>query len=82
MVFRAEIELFPEISLPNLNELVVKKAVSKVTEKDIKRTIETLQKQKMVYSESEKGASMQDKVSIDFLGKLDGKPLKGDRLRM
>ena len=27
----------------------------------------------MVYSESEEGASMQDKVSIDFLGKLDGK---------
>ena len=77
LVFRAEIELFPEISLPNLNELVVKKAVSKVTEKDIERTIETLQKQKMVYSESEKGASMQDKVSIDFLGKLDGKPFKG-----
>ena len=77
MVFRAEIELFPEISLPNLNELVVKKAVSKVTQKDIKRTIETLQKQKIVYSESEKGASMQDKVSIDFLGKLDGKSFKG-----
>ena len=67
----------PEISLPNLNELVVKKAVSKVTEKDIERTIETLQKQKIVYSESEKGASMQDKVSIDFLGKLDGKTFKG-----
>ncbi len=77
LVFRAEFELFPEISLPNLNDLVVKKAVSKVTEKDIERTIETLQKQKIVYSESEKGASMQDKVSIDFLGKLDGKPFKG-----
>ena len=77
LVFRAEIELFPEISLPNLNELVVKKAVSKITEKDIERTIETLQKQKIVYSESEKGATMQDKVSIDFLGKLDGKTFKG-----
>ena len=81
LIFRAEIELFPEISLPNLNELVVKKAVSQVTEKDIKRTIETLQKQKIVYSESEKGASMQDKVSIDFLGKLDGKPFKGGQAR-
>ena len=77
LVFRAEIELFPEISLPNLSELVVKKAVSKVTQKDIKRTIETLQKQKIVYSESGKEASMQDKVSIDFLGKLDGKSFKG-----
>ncbi len=77
LVFRAEIELFPEITLPNLSELVVKKAVSKVTEKDIERTIETLQRQKMVYSETEEGASMQDKVSIDFLGKLDGKSFKG-----
>ena len=77
MVFRAEIELFPEISLPSLSELVVKKAVSKVKPKDIKRTIETLQKQKMVYSESGKEASMQDKVSLDFLGKLDGKSFKG-----
>ena len=77
LIFRAEIELFPEICLPNLSELVVKKAVSKVTQKDIKRTIETLQKQKMVYSESGREASMQDKVSIDFLGKLDGKSFKG-----
>ena len=77
LIFRAEIELFPEISLPSLNELVVKKAVSQITEKDIERTIDTLQKQKILYSESEKGASMQDKVSIDFMGKLDGRTFKG-----
>ncbi len=77
LVFRAEIEVLPEIKIPDLKGLVVKKSVSEISKEDVEKTIERLQKQKMIYSEVEKGAKMQDRVSIDFLGKLDGKTFKG-----
>ena len=79
LLFRAEIELLPEIELPNLKDLVVKRAVSKVTDADVQKTLETLRKQKMVYSTIMTGATTDNRVCIDFLGKLDGKIFKGGK---
>ena len=77
LTFRAEIEVLPDIDIPDLTTLVVKKAVSKITKGDVNKTIETLQKQKIIYSDSQEGVSMGNRVAIDFSGKLDGKSFKG-----
>ena len=81
LFFEAELEVMPDVLVPDLSVLVVKNVVSKVNEEDVDRTIEKLQKQKMNYVEAKRPAKKDDRVSIDFLGRLDGKSFKGGQAK-
>lgn len=81
LFFEAELEVMPDVLVPDLSVLVVKNVVSKVKEEDVDRTIEKLRKQKMNYVEVKRPAKKDDRVSIDFLGRLDGKSFKGGQAK-
>ena len=75
----ATFEVFPEVSLAPMESLELDRVTAEVTESDIDAMIERLRKQQMKYLPVERAASVGDKVTIDFLGKIDGVEFAGGK---
>ena len=77
----ATIELYPEIPSPTLAGRTIEKPVCAVTDEDIARTLEDIRKRHadFVTKDTDKeGKSQQgDRLTIDFVGKIDGQPFTG-----
>jgi trigger factor len=75
----ATFEVFPEVALQPLDSLELERITAEVTETDIDAMIERLRKQQMKYLPVERAAASGDKVTIDFLGKIDGVEFAGGK---
>jgi len=75
----ATFEVIPEVALQPLDALELERVTSEVTESDIDAMIERLRRQQMKYSPVTRAAASGDKVSIDFLGKIDGVEFAGGK---
>ena len=76
--FVATFEVFPEVELADLSGVEVEQAESKVMAADVKKMIENLREQKKEWKESPRAAVKEgDRVTIDFLGKVDGEAFDG-----
>lgn len=75
--YTAEFEVYPEISKPDLDGVALKRPTCEVTDEDIDRTVDTLRKQRAVWSDVDRAAKEGDQVVIDFVGKIDGEPFAG-----
>jgi trigger factor len=75
--YAAVFEVLPEIKLQPLNELVIERPVAQVTDKDLDTMIDTLRKQRPVFNEVTRGAAANDRVTVDFVGKIDGAEFEG-----
>jgi trigger factor len=73
------IVLAPEVKLGNYKGLGVKKAISKVEEKEIDEAIEKLVAQNASLVVKEGEAKKGDTVVIDFVGSVDGKEFEGGK---
>ncbi|QMT31067.1 trigger factor [Alysiella filiformis] len=70
-------EVLPEINLADLSGLNIEKSVANVNDAEIDQTIEILRKQRTRYNRVERGAQNNDRVIIDFVGKIDGELFDG-----
>jgi trigger factor len=75
----ATFEVFPEVALQPLESLELDRVTAEVTESDIDAMILRLRKQQMKYSPVTRAAAPDDKVTIDFLGKIDGAEFAGGK---
>jgi trigger factor len=75
----ATFEVFPEVALKAMDSLELERVSAEVTESDIDAMIERLRKQQMKYSAVTRAAASGDKVTIDFLGKIDGTEFAGGK---
>jgi trigger factor len=75
----ATFEVLPEVALQPMESLELERVTAEVTESDVDAMIERLRKQQMKYSKTERAAASGDKVSIDFLGKIDGAEFAGGK---
>jgi trigger factor len=75
----ATFEVFPEVSLQPFDTLDLERVTAEVTESDIDAMIERLRKQQMKYAPVTRPAASEDKVTIDFLGKIDGTEFAGGK---
>jgi trigger factor len=75
----ATFEVFPEVSLQPFDTLDLERVTAEVTDSDIDAMIERLRKQQMKYAPVERAAASADKVTIDFLGKIDGTEFAGGK---
>jgi trigger factor len=73
----ATFEVFPEVALQPLESLEIDRITAEVTESDVDAMIQRLRKQQMKYSPVTRAAAAGDKVTIDFLGKIDGAEFAG-----
>jgi trigger factor len=75
----ATFEVFPEVTLQPLDSLELERVTADVAESDIDAMIERLRKQQMKYSPATRAAATGDKVTIDFVGTIDGAEFAGGK---
>ncbi|KJG07160.1 trigger factor [Photobacterium angustum] len=79
LVFKATFEVFPEIALQGLDKVVVEKPVVEVTESDVDTMLDTLRKQQATWTEVDAAADANSRVTIDFVGTIDGEEFEGGK---
>ena len=80
LAFTATFEVYPEVAVPDLSALSVTRSTSAVTDAEVDKTIDVLRKQRAVYEAREgRAAADGDRVTLDFVGTLDGVPFDGGK---
>ena len=69
--FTATFEVYPEIQLADPGTLAIERLSCPVGEAEVDKTIEILRRQRVTWSEAARAAQDGDRVTIDFVGKLD-----------
>ncbi|MCG6969208.1 MAG: trigger factor [Gammaproteobacteria bacterium] len=77
--FTATFEVYPEITLSDMNQLSIEKPAVEITDQDIDDMVETIRKQQTAYKAVERKSQSGDRVVINFEGKIDGQPFEGGK---
>ena len=81
MAFDAIFEVYPEVKMQDLGQVTIDKLKADVTDEAIDKTVEILRKQRRTYAQRslDSAAETDDRVTVDFEGKIDGEPFDGGR---
>ena len=81
MAFDAVFEVYPDVVIKDMSQVEVETLKSEVTDAAIDKTIDILRKQKRTFAQrsADSMAATGDRVSVDFIGKIDGEPFDGGR---
>lgn len=78
MAFSATFEVYPQVDVPDLSALEVKRAATQVSDEDVQRTVDILRKQRASYEARDgRAAQDSDRVTLDFVGKIDDVAFEG-----
>lgn len=69
--FDAIFEVFPEVKFGDFSSTEVEKVVTDVSDAEVDKTLEILRKQRATFGEVDRGSEDEDKVTLDFVGKID-----------
>ncbi len=75
--FTARFEVYPEIALGDPSSLSIERYESPVGDAEIDRTIDILRKQRVRWNEVQRPAQDGDRLTIDFVGKIDEVAFEG-----
>ncbi|HLU80382.1 MAG TPA: trigger factor [Burkholderiaceae bacterium] len=80
LAFSAVFEVYPDVEVPDLSTLSVKRSTCEVSDADIQRTIDILRRQRATYEAQEgRTAGENDRVTLDFVGRIDGVEFPGGK---
>ncbi len=81
LAFDATFEVYPEVKLGELAAAEVERVAADVDEAAIDKTVDILRKQRRTFGQrpAAEGAAENDRVTIDFEGKIDGEPFEGGK---
>ncbi|MBB5017739.1 trigger factor [Chitinivorax tropicus] len=77
--FSAVFEVYPEIAVGDLSAVDLENPVTDVTDAEVDKTIDILRKQRTSFNAVERAAQENDRVIIDFAGKIDGEVFEGGK---
>ena len=72
VAYTAVFDVYPEVSLPPIASLQVRRPQAEVSDADLERMLERLRTQRRTWSAVERAAGTGDRVVIDFEGVCDG----------
>lgn len=75
--FTAVFEIYPEFVPGDLSTAEIERPVLEVGATEVDKTIDILRKQRVSYEDTDRAATKEDRVVIDFLGKKDSVPFAG-----
>lgn len=75
--FSAIFEVYPEFAPGDMSTAEVERPILEVSVAEIDKTLDILRKQRVTYADTDRAATKEDRVVIDFLGKKDGVPFAG-----
>jgi len=77
MEYTATFEVYPEVTLASVAELEVEKTEATIVDSDVDSMIDILRKQKLGWKDVDRASVDGDRVSIDFVGTVDGEKFDG-----
>ncbi len=77
--FAATFEVYPEVKVEGLDKLKIEKTVVEIADKDLNEMMKTLQQQHATFKECKRKAKKGDKVTINFVGSIDGEEFDGGK---
>ena len=77
MEYTATFEVYPEIALSPVADLSIEKIDASVADADVDNMIDVLRKQKMDWAEIERASANEDRITIDFVGSVEGEKFDG-----
>jgi trigger factor len=75
--YAAVFEVMPEVKVAAVESIAIERPSATVTEADIDAMLESMRKQRPVFTAVERPAHDTDRVIIDHQGRIDGKPFEG-----
>lgn len=79
LTFSATFEVYPEVEIKGLENIKVEKPVVKITDADVDKMVDTLRKQQATWEEKDEAAQADSRVTIDFVGSIDGEEFEGGK---
>ncbi|QLB21025.1 trigger factor [Vespertiliibacter pulmonis] len=77
--FTATFDVFPEVELKGLENITVEKPVVEIKDADLDKMVDVLRKQQATWTESQNATTAEDRVTIDFVGSVDGEEFEGGK---
>ena len=77
VIFTASFEIYPEITVSNLNKLTFESPVCQITDEDLDKTISNLQKRMCKWQPVDSISKEGMQVKIDFKGAIEGEEFEG-----
>ena len=77
--FSATFEIYPEVVLGDIGASRIERAALTVGDAEVDKTLEILRKQRQHFHSVERPAAAGDRVTADFLGKIDGVEFTGGK---
>lgn len=77
--FVASFEIYPEVEVKDLEKIEIEKPVVEIKDEDLANMMETLRKQHASWKDAEREVKEEDKVTIDFVGSVDGEEFEGGK---
>jgi len=79
--FSAVFEVYPEITLGDLSGIKIMRPVADVTAIEVEHTLDVLRKQNVRYELVARSAQSEDRVMVDFSGRIDGVEFPGGQAK-
>lgn len=83
--YAATFEVMPEVQVAPLGDIAIERPVCALSEADLDAMVESLRRQRPVFTPAERPARETDRVTIEYEGRIDGEVFpggKGDALRV
>ena len=79
LAYTLQVELMPDFEVMDLKTVSIERPMAEVADEEVDEAVKTLAEQSRSYADREEGAEaqMDDAVSMDFTGTVDGEPFEG-----
>ncbi len=77
--FTIKVDLMPDFELTDVAKLKIERLTAEVTDADIDEALRRIAEQSRTYSPSGEAAKLDDMVTIDFIGRVDGEEFAGGK---
>jgi trigger factor len=77
--FKVALEVLPKFEVGNFDDIAIERLVAEVPESEVDAIVERIAQSNRTYTakEGDAAAAKDDKVTLDFVGKIDGEPFEG-----
>lgn len=79
LAFKVAVEVLPSFDLADVSDVSVKKQVAEIADEEVAQALERMAKQNVAYAPVSEAAQTGDRVSVDFVGRIDGAEFEGGK---
>jgi trigger factor len=79
MTFSASFEVYPEVKIDDLSTGKISRPIVDLSEADVMKTLEVLQKQRRTFESTDRAAAEGDLIKFDYQGTVDGTAFEGGK---